>query len=51
MVPNKSSIRDLDIQGPWGRPPPINLNNKMFEKSKWYSLLGVNAMLTFILET
>jgi len=29
----------------------VNFNNKMFEKSKWYSLLGVKAMLPFILET
>jgi len=27
-----------------------NFNNKMFAKSKWYSLLGLNLLLPFIME-
>jgi len=34
-----------------GEAPPAISMTKMFEESKWYGLLAVNAMLPFILVT
>jgi len=40
---NSAKVHKGQGPSPWGRAHPVNFNNKMFEKSNWYSLLGVNA--------